>query len=491
MYMKKKEKLPKKILVFCLVIIFGCESFAAVVSDNDGAAFIPKAEFDSMKNTFQKEIDRFNSTIDNKIESAISGYLSGVKNKKETYLDSMLNKINALAEDYYIDSGGNVVKYGYRTMARTYNTPTTQKPVGAKTAFFISRGDIDGSNRSGYARFGLTNGTRTGMGYVNIPNDGSYQHGKYLIYNQTSKGYNYPVNTIEDYEYLFYVGGAARTVTAGNVASNTTNPEASSFSIDSFKNQRTDWSIGSGNARFVWDQQHGGEAYSTIKCAYGTTFQKTETSSLVPICGVLDVNIIGLSNKNKTKMTLQEAEYVWPLFYTQTFWVNDGNVITNRAWFAGSNHPSFHADFTFCFNCHPYQNLNLKDFVDNYSTSVLGEKVLLTDGIPICKATSDGHIDITIEFMSRNTTHSFAACLRNEPFQNTYYGYNKSSSLHWRNINNEEYPQTNQNVALDTEYTWRVDAKKDDIIWLKVVDVSDQYGLVGAKTIEIKQVSNG
>lgn len=40
MYMKKKEKLPKKILVFCLVIIFGCESFAAAVSDNDGAAFI-------------------------------------------------------------------------------------------------------------------------------------------------------------------------------------------------------------------------------------------------------------------------------------------------------------------------------------------------------------------------------------------------------------------------------------------------------------------
>ena len=54
------------------------ESFAAVVSDNDGASFITKAEFDSLKNNFQSEINRFTENIDVKIDNAIASYLAGV-----------------------------------------------------------------------------------------------------------------------------------------------------------------------------------------------------------------------------------------------------------------------------------------------------------------------------------------------------------------------------------------------------------------------------
>ena len=420
--MKKKEKLLKKILVFCLVISFSYESFAAVVSDNDGAAFITKAEFDSMKQIFQQEIDKFNINIDNKIESAIAGYLSGVKNAKETYLDSMLNKVNALAEDYYLDSSSNKVKYGYRTMARTYNTPTTQKPVGAKTAFFISRGDIAGSDRTGYARFGLTNATRTGMGYVDIPSGtGARKPGIYFSFSETPEGEYYSDSSIDTYTYLFYVGGAARTVTAGNTATNTTNAEYSTFTIENFKNQRTDWSIGSGNATFIWNNQDSNTEYSTIKCAYGTTFEKTSSSTLLPVCGGIDVNVTGLSSKQKTRMTLQESEYVWDLFYTQTFWVNDGTNITNRKWLAG-NSGTFNPKFTFCFNCHPYQTINLKNLVDYYSTSVLGEAVKITDGIPVCKATTDGRIDMKVKYMSRNTSHNFSFGMWKRRFYNQTSG---------------------------------------------------------------------
>ena len=59
-------------------------TFAAVVGDNDGAAFITKAEFDSLKNDFQSQLDRYNSSIDNKIDGAIASYLAGMNvNKKE------------------------------------------------------------------------------------------------------------------------------------------------------------------------------------------------------------------------------------------------------------------------------------------------------------------------------------------------------------------------------------------------------------------------
>ena len=60
------------------------ESFAAVVSDNDGSAFITKAEFDSLKNNFQSQIDQYNTSIDSKIDGAIASYLAGISITKST-----------------------------------------------------------------------------------------------------------------------------------------------------------------------------------------------------------------------------------------------------------------------------------------------------------------------------------------------------------------------------------------------------------------------
>ena len=62
--MHKVIKLSKRIIVLLITLLFGIECFAAVVSDNDGAAFITKAEFDSLKNSFQSQINAFNSGID-------------------------------------------------------------------------------------------------------------------------------------------------------------------------------------------------------------------------------------------------------------------------------------------------------------------------------------------------------------------------------------------------------------------------------------------
>ncbi|MBR0039034.1 MAG: hypothetical protein IJP71_03400 [Lachnospiraceae bacterium] len=70
----------KKIILSLLLVISLLSSniLAAVVSDNDGSAFITKAEFDSLKNSFQTELDSYNSHIDDKIDYAISSYLAGI-----------------------------------------------------------------------------------------------------------------------------------------------------------------------------------------------------------------------------------------------------------------------------------------------------------------------------------------------------------------------------------------------------------------------------
>ena len=75
---KKSNKIFKVLCITFAVIIISCNAFAVAVADNDGSAFISKAEFDSLKNNFQAQIDNFYSSIDNKIDTSIASYLAGI-----------------------------------------------------------------------------------------------------------------------------------------------------------------------------------------------------------------------------------------------------------------------------------------------------------------------------------------------------------------------------------------------------------------------------
>ena len=75
-----------KFFILAFSIIICISNFASVVSENDGAAFITKAEFDSLKNTFQSQINEYTANIDNKIDNAIAGYLSGISVEGEELL---------------------------------------------------------------------------------------------------------------------------------------------------------------------------------------------------------------------------------------------------------------------------------------------------------------------------------------------------------------------------------------------------------------------
>lgn len=65
-------------LLICIVILFANISLAAVVSDNDGAAFVTRSEFDTLRSNFQKQINDYNVKIDSLIDTAIASYLSGI-----------------------------------------------------------------------------------------------------------------------------------------------------------------------------------------------------------------------------------------------------------------------------------------------------------------------------------------------------------------------------------------------------------------------------
>ena len=80
--MKKIIRMLTNIFIVSTILISNV--FSAVVSDNDGSAFITKAEYDSLKNNFQSQIDSFNTSIDSKIDTAISSYLAGINISKDS-----------------------------------------------------------------------------------------------------------------------------------------------------------------------------------------------------------------------------------------------------------------------------------------------------------------------------------------------------------------------------------------------------------------------
>ena len=94
--MNKGIRLIKRLIALFLVLVFCIESFGAVVSDNDGSAFITKAEFDSLKNNFQSQIDQYNTSIDSKIDGAIASYLAGIKTSKTTVFDPAIENYNEI-----------------------------------------------------------------------------------------------------------------------------------------------------------------------------------------------------------------------------------------------------------------------------------------------------------------------------------------------------------------------------------------------------------
>lgn len=82
--MRKLFKMVKQCMVFCFVVILTINSFAAVVSGDDGGAFLTKQSFEEMKAEFEDKIDNYNISLDNKIDGAIAAYLAGLPLNKDT-----------------------------------------------------------------------------------------------------------------------------------------------------------------------------------------------------------------------------------------------------------------------------------------------------------------------------------------------------------------------------------------------------------------------
>ena len=122
---KTKRKMWKKALCLIFAFLLCIESFAVAVSDNDGSAFITKAEFDSLKNNFQSQIDQYNTSIDSKLDASIASYLSGVtieSTRKISPIISNYQQIRWMHGPYMYFTNRRFTEY--TTVAGKYNETT-------------------------------------------------------------------------------------------------------------------------------------------------------------------------------------------------------------------------------------------------------------------------------------------------------------------------------------------------------------------------------
>ena len=134
--------MAKRALCLVFALMFSINIFAAAVSDNDGSAFITKAEFDSLKNDFQQQLDLYNTSIDNKVDDAIASYISGIKIERNKDIEP------------YISNYGDIRwmhgPYMYFTNRRFTEYSTTAGRYVDTTAWQI----INPENRRGYVSDG-------------------------------------------------------------------------------------------------------------------------------------------------------------------------------------------------------------------------------------------------------------------------------------------------------------------------------------------------
>lgn len=107
-----KKMLLRVISIMCIICI-SINTYCIEVSDNDGSAFITKAEFDALKSSFQSQIDTYNQSIDSKIDTAIASYLSGISIAKEADLQIKSQADKVYCMQYKTSSETKDMKYSY------------------------------------------------------------------------------------------------------------------------------------------------------------------------------------------------------------------------------------------------------------------------------------------------------------------------------------------------------------------------------------------
>lgn len=446
-------------LIVCIILLTSSYVTAAIVSDNDGSAFITKSEFEALKISFDEQIARYNESLDTKIDGAIASYLAALSSKVEN-VDSTLNKFMAKQ----------------RTFVQAIQNPTscTQDDLWIEeSGYWVAAFPTENSTSKycGYALAGLVG--YQGGHIKNLYPVNNNKTSKYIfvdVDNINGTDYLYINDTYRKYiQYYVYISGA-KTADSSPWTSTNNFGGPSSISWDntynfSGSNDRVVTLQGTTvNCTEVLMLQVNNDDYDTST----TAIDEMDWASSMSGSSIYTENSGCLKDSDRLNWTYRISDFSLGLSQQQVrngiWWGKNDLTNSHNSVVAGTANP-----IPLSFNVPMITMLGGDKLIVKDVSNVVGEPVYYYSGLPLCTLPN---VSKNIVIKVRPTIHkkysgddtALTLAIKKSQFNNTTIESESSDDLYYRE-------------------TWTADKLPDEIkIELKEEDLAPSRG----KSIWIK-----
>ena len=473
-----------------IIIAMSFGSIAAVVSDNDGSAFITKSEFDSLKNDFQAQINQYNTSIDSKIDAAISQYLTGIKVSTKTTLKSILNDINSYGYNYnnmagYPFTNGNINIACTEQQPRVYavgvfcfqnlccnNTGTMWS--GAHHCGGVRTNNQYKSGQGTAWEFSTINGYKCLAGFVNV-----FEVLNFAISDAPAK--HDPDNWGLAHTYQSSVRNTTTNLNTENVTAWT-----GGFLMRNSSGNYSSTTLSSGGAYLTLSKSIHNTSNS-LKKGYMAPINTISTTGTGNVgYGYDSGTILGDILTNKNPMTGSTAtDNVQVTFPNSLYYAHH----TGECKFSNTAYPATQYAYEYLYWNRHYVNTSKFDLTQLYvypATMAYGEGVRYYNGLPICTNKTQKGI-LTFSLKPTTTTSGTRAnkvqlCFRTKPFANMNPGSDSSNNM--KNVYYKQQGTTTwikcnnsggvENLAPGTTYDFMIeDFPENTTLWVKPYTVQN------------------
>ena len=494
-----------------LIVAICFNSMSAIVSDNDGSAFVTKAEFEAMKDNFADQVENYENSIDGKIDGAIAAYLAGIKTTRKTVITNMFRNAK-------INDKNNLVFALWATPAQAINVEDVV------AGYFVGRADGggDGANQTSGGKYGYCQVSNVDSG------SGNYKECEYLgtkkkdsskFYNDDKKNW-----TSAYYFVNFPFKGENEKKDLDN------------WTLQEIKRKRLHMHLKANYLAFMSASYTGniGSRFSgTVTTDYTTTLTQPGSFkhssqgnhchiTMQPICTQVhewsdfdkDPNFSSTNDDEKKNLFLKynfagevkdstdcyAVEYEYRDYYnsndeerfgskeSKNIQIqdreNDGATVTSykgagsrngyMQWGSNLVNPVAKHDCTFMFKYYFQKIFNLKwtKLTNSYYDSLFNEPIYKYNGIPITNMNQTGKITFALT-LNNSTEDAFKYCIMDKRHENGKVPEEKKETYSGRSIDRvlaygELSGKKNHvvNIEFDKEVIW--DKDKGDYIYLKV-----------------------
>ncbi|MBQ2204573.1 MAG: hypothetical protein II411_01605, partial [Lachnospiraceae bacterium] len=485
------------IILLTLVILFNTVSYASLVSDNDGSAFITKSEFDSLKNDFQSKLNEYNVGIDNKIDVAIAAYLAGISlasQQKLTNLITAAKKNNAKNVGFMLwatpkstRSYGNDycdVEAGYG-VAMCYGMQQNNNRTGSGiyssiilnnvAAWNASVGNVNyvGTAASGGAYTGKVKNKKSAYYWVNFPfasntSDWTLKDNVRHRLHMILQAERISSRSAQNGSYA-----SSSAIPTANIANNATiTSDFTSLTQPGSKTSATQATIVDIKIEPILTQVHTWSQFDKDSDFTSENDATTNKHLDYQIAGtIVNESVAGVEYKNRDYYATAKTLTIMAKppksgtagadpGYSNGFMWKGSAVASLKSWSARTNNITF----SWKFNYPKYRSTNWQRLTTAYYNDLFVKPYYKYYGIPITNVTKEGTLKFTLRF-NNSTTGNYTYCIMDKTFANGALPTTQNQTLNGKTYNRVLNRATVTGTSGNKDVSFTINK---EVIWDKV-----------------------